>query len=85
MLGFDDLTPEQMKALASKSPEIAAVLAEQEAEKQRAIDSIMTPEKFEARVDELNRRVWEVLNHEPKLKGEELVNALVEAYSYEDL
>lgn len=55
MLGFDSLTPEQKKQLAKLSPELAKELEEEERLREEELASIMTPEKYRARVEAIKK------------------------------
>lgn len=52
MLNFDDMTPEQKEALRKMSPEIAALMEQEQAAAKEALDAVFTLEKYREKLKE---------------------------------
>lgn len=65
MLKFEDMTPEQKQALRKMSPEIAALMDEEDAAAQKALDAVFTLEKYREKLKEnlekIRRNEWDFL------------------------
>lgn len=52
MLNFSDMTPEQKQALSKMSPEIAALMEQEQVAAQQELDSVFTLEKYREKLKE---------------------------------